>query len=123
MTSAVNTTRHAGQIFLFAREHPFSMFSALFSLNDQSAGSPAARHFYGKLPRKEKSMLTITGITQGKCTWCLEHTEVVTAQFRDGLTGNFCKKHLWQALKVRCESSAPGTAQKTLTPQEERSAT
>ena len=66
-------------------------------------------------------MLTITGIAQGKCTWCLEHTEVVTAQFRDGLTGSFCKKHLWQALKVRCDSPAPKTAQQTQTSQEERS--
>jgi hypothetical protein len=68
-------------------------------------------------------MLTITGIDQGKCTWCLEHTEVVTAQFRDGLTGTFCKKHLWQALKVRCESFPPATANKTTTSQDERSAT
>jgi len=62
-------------------------------------------------------MLTITGISHGKCTWCLERTEVVTAQFRDGLTGTFCKKHLWQALKVRCESP-----QKSSTPQGEKSA-
>ena len=68
-------------------------------------------------------MLTITGITQGKCTWCLEHTEVVTAQFRDGLTGTFCKKHLWQALKVRCEASPLANGQKTPTPQEGRSPT
>jgi hypothetical protein len=64
-------------------------------------------------------MLTITGITTGKCTWCLEHTEVVSAQFRDGLIGTFCKKHLWQALKVRCDTPI---AQKTQTPQIERSA-
>jgi hypothetical protein len=66
-------------------------------------------------------MLTITGITQGKCTWCLEHTEVVTAQFRDGLTGSFCKKHLWQALKVRCDSAPPKAAQQAQTSQEGRS--
>jgi hypothetical protein len=66
-------------------------------------------------------MLTITGITQGKCTWCLEHTEIVTAQFRDGLTGTFCKKHLWQALKVRCDAPQPDAAPKTPAPPEGRS--
>jgi hypothetical protein len=50
-------------------------------------------------------MLTITAISEGTCTWCREQTEVVTAQFRDGLTGTFCKKHLWQALKVRCTTN------------------
>jgi hypothetical protein len=62
---------------------------------------------------KEKEMLTITGLSNGKCTWCLESTEVVTAQFRDGLTGTFCKKHLWQALKVRNDSQPTATTPKT----------
>ncbi|HZZ28995.1 MAG TPA: hypothetical protein VFE46_13420 [Pirellulales bacterium] len=65
-------------------------------------------------------MLTITGITQGKCTWCLEQTEVVTAQFRDGLTGNFCKKHLWQAIKVRSESGQAATTPKSSVGSDER---
>jgi len=53
-------------------------------------------------------MLTIHSLTVGRCTWCLEETEVVQAQFQDGLRGSFCKKHLWQALKVRCEAQQTG---------------
>src|SRR5438067_1243517 len=89
MTSAVNTTPHARQIFLFAREHHFHC-SLLCFLSTNNRPVPGRDTFLPKTPRKEKSMLTITGIAQGKCTWCLEHTEVVNAQFRDGLTGSFC---------------------------------
>jgi hypothetical protein len=121
MMSAVNTTRRAGQIFLFAREHHFHCSLLCFLLSNNRP-APGRQLFLRKATPKGKSpMLTITGVAQGKCTWCLEHTEVVTAQFRDGLTGAFCKKHLWQALKVRCETPAPGSAQKSPTPQEGRS--
>jgi hypothetical protein len=90
------------------------MFSISFVLNyNRPIHRPPRR-------TQETTMLTITGIASGKCTWCLERTEVVNAQFRDGLAGTFCKKHLWQALKVRCETPA---AQKVSTPQEERNAT
>jgi len=41
MMSAGHTTPHAEQIFSFAREHPFSLFSALFSFNEQPAAIPA----------------------------------------------------------------------------------
>ncbi|MBL8826454.1 MAG: hypothetical protein JNM18_05675 [Planctomycetaceae bacterium] len=47
-------------------------------------------------------MLKIVDCRRGKCVWCLEETEVVEAEFSDGLKGLLCKKHLWQALKVRC---------------------
>src|SRR4051794_8435316 len=92
--------------FPFIREHRFHR-SLLFFYSTNNRRVRRLRHFDGIRPGKENSMLTITGIPQGKCTWCLEHTEVVTAQFRDGLTGSFCKKHLWQALKVRCDTPAP----------------
>lgn len=49
-------------------------------------------------------MLTILDCRRGKCIWCLHETEVVQAKFEDGLNGLLCKKHLWQALKVRCEA-------------------
>lgn len=49
-------------------------------------------------------MLTITECRRGKCIWCLHETEVVQAKFEDGLNGLLCKKHLWQALKVRCDA-------------------
>lgn len=51
-------------------------------------------------------MLKIADCRQGKCIWCLQETEVVQAEFQDGLVGLLCKKHVWQALKVRCEAKA-----------------
>lgn len=58
-------------------------------------------------------MLTITDCQQGQCIWCLHQTEVVRAQFSDGLSGLLCKKHLWQALKVRCDSKQKPTGDDT----------
>lgn len=46
-------------------------------------------------------MLKILQCRTGRCIWCLEETEVVEAEFSDGLKGLLCKKHLWQALSVR----------------------
>lgn len=46
-------------------------------------------------------MLKIQQCRTGRCIWCLEETEVVEAEFSDGLKGLLCKKHVWQALKVR----------------------
>jgi hypothetical protein len=48
-------------------------------------------------------MVTITKVDTGKCIWCLENAEGVQAQFKDGLSGFFCKKHFWQAMQVRGE--------------------
>jgi hypothetical protein len=110
---AMNVTRHAGRTQPFSSEHRFPC--SLLSVS--KFNRPVIRPPTSK---QGKPMLTITGITHGKCTWCLERTEVVNAQFRDGLTGTFCKKHLWQALKVRCDASA---APKPANPQEERSVT
>lgn len=49
-------------------------------------------------------MLTISGYGEGKCVWCCLQGEGVQARFADGLTGFFCKKHMWDALKARSES-------------------
>lgn len=46
-------------------------------------------------------MLTITSIEKGKCAFCQEDTEVVHAEFKDGLKGKFCRRHVWEALKAR----------------------
>jgi len=55
------------------------------------------------------TMLKIIDCRPGKCVWCLQETEVVQAEFQDGLSGLLCKKHLWQALKVRCEAKPQTT--------------
>lgn len=49
-------------------------------------------------------MVTIVAVTTDKCMWCLENVEGVKAHFKDGLGGFLCKKHFWQALKVRTEA-------------------
>lgn len=54
-------------------------------------------------------MLTISDCKRGKCIWCLHDTEVVLAKFEDGLHGLLCKKHVWQALKVRCDAKPKAT--------------
>lgn len=46
-------------------------------------------------------MLTIVSCGEGKCVWCMTVGEGVQAQFKDGLSGFFCRKHLWEALKAR----------------------
>jgi len=56
-------------------------------------------------------MLKIIDCRQGKCIWCLETTEVVQAEFQDGLSGLLCKKHFWQALKVRCDAKPKHVAE------------
>ena len=50
---------------------------------------------------KECAMLTITSYGEGQCIWCRAHGEGVQANFKDGLTGFLCRKHFWEALKVR----------------------
>lgn len=58
-------------------------------------------------------MVTITAFGEGKCVWCLERTDGVHTQFKDGLTGFLCRKHFWQALHMRADhSSAEGGASK-----------
>lgn len=52
-------------------------------------------------------MLKILQCRTGRCIWCLEETEVVEAEFADGLKGLLCKKHLWQALSVRSDHVQP----------------
>jgi hypothetical protein len=45
---------------------------------------------------------TINDETAGTCVWCRQHTdEGVGVQFKDGLSGFFCKKDFWAALKAR----------------------
>ena len=56
-------------------------------------------------------MLKISDCRRGKCVWCLEETEIVEAEFADGLKGQLCKKHVWQALKVRCDAKAKPAAE------------
>ena len=56
-------------------------------------------------------MLKITDCRRGKCIWCLHETEVVQAEFQDGLIGLLCKKHVWQALKVRCDAKERPTTE------------
>jgi hypothetical protein len=51
-------------------------------------------------------MLTIEGYGTGTCIWCRQESEGVQAEFRDGLTGFLCRKHFWQALRIRSDSSA-----------------
>ena len=46
-------------------------------------------------------MLTINGYGEGTCVWCLTKGEGVEADFKDGLTGFLCRKHLWEAMKSR----------------------
>lgn len=58
-------------------------------------------HFYAR-----RHMLTIINYGTGHCMWCLVETEGVQAEFRDGLKGFLCRKHFWQALKIRSELSA-----------------
>ena len=47
-------------------------------------------------------LVTIHNLTTGTCAWCRQQTDDgVQAQFKDGLTGFFCKKDFWAALKAR----------------------
>jgi histone acetyltransferase (RNA polymerase elongator complex component) len=46
----------------------------------------------------EVAAMKIVACRHGKCIWCLQETEVVQAEFQDGLVGLLCKKHVWQAL-------------------------
>lgn len=50
-------------------------------------------------------MLTIVSYGEGKCVWCCTHGEGVQATFSDGLSGFFCRRHVWDALKARAESA------------------
>ncbi len=56
-------------------------------------------------------MLTITTFGEGKCCWCCQQAEGVQAKFQDGLSGFFCKRHMWEAIKARSESKEPANAQ------------
>jgi len=46
-------------------------------------------------------LVTIARYGEGKCVWCQTQSEGVQAAFKDGLSGFFCRKHLWDALKAR----------------------
>lgn len=46
-------------------------------------------------------LLTIARYGEGKCVWCQTQSEGVQAAFKDGLSGFFCRKHLWDALRAR----------------------
>lgn len=56
-------------------------------------------------------MLTIISYSEGKCVWCCQTGEGVQAKFQDGLSGFFCKKDLWAAIKARGEGKEPTNAQ------------
>ena len=49
-------------------------------------------------------MVTIIRYEAATCIWCLEAAEGVQAEFKDGLKGFLCRRHFWQALKVRSEA-------------------
>lgn len=52
-------------------------------------------------------IVAIQSHTSGTCVWCrLQSDDGVQAQFKDGLSGYFCKKDFWAALKARAEESA-----------------
>jgi len=60
---------------------------------------------------KDMGMVTISTFGEGKCVWCCTHGEGAQAKFQDGLSGFFCRKHLWEAIKARGESKEPTNAQ------------
>ena len=49
-------------------------------------------------------LATIAKCETGTCVWCKSHGEGVQVRFEDGLSGFFCRKDFWTALKVRSET-------------------
>ncbi len=64
-------------------------------------------------------LATINRILSGTCLWCCQKSdEIVEATFADGFHGMLCRKHFWEALKVRAEQpseKSPATAKGTPT--------
>ena len=58
-------------------------------------------------------LVTIASCGDGKCVWCQTTGEGVQATFKDGLAGFFCRKHLWEALKARADTTANSGAVET----------
>lgn len=65
-------------------------------------------------------LVTIQNVTTGTCAWCRQQSDDgVQAQFKDGLSGFFCKKDFWAALKARAseppvrDESRPPAARST----------
>lgn len=52
-------------------------------------------------------LVTIASCGNGKCVWCQTNGEGVQAAFKDGLTGFFCRKDFWAALKARSDTKEP----------------
>lgn len=47
-------------------------------------------------------LVAINNHGAGVCAWCCQKTDdSVEADFKDGLSGTFCKKHFWEALRKR----------------------
>ncbi|MCC7421044.1 MAG: hypothetical protein IT428_12245 [Planctomycetaceae bacterium] len=52
-------------------------------------------------------LVTIHNHAAGTCAWCrCRSDDGVQAQFKDGLSGFFCKKDFWAALKARADEQA-----------------